>query len=318
MTYALRPVVIGASLPQRRGSTTRLERGSQRNFAGFEDFESAAPIGAGGEFQEDRVAASRNLQSGWRVAVEFIVDENFGAVRIGRNGYRADAIGNGRRGGACGLGRVTGFGQSRLSRGRSSRMGGSDIRIEAAKDIKQVGGAESKTDPIGIFLDELQRVDADDFPARVEERAAAVAGIDGSIGLNPGAPAGIRKLSNGADDPLGDAEQHGITGIANGEHALALTHAARVGEGEVWEINLRGRAFHFSQGDIELRINVNDFGLDLLPAGEQRKQGFFAASDVSVGDQYARTRNEKSRAGFVQGLQINDGGLGLTHQLLER
>src|SRR6267142_2194572 len=97
MTYALRPVVIGASLPQRRGSTTRLERGSQRNFAGFEDFESAAPIGAAREFQEDRVAASRNLQSRWRVAVEFIVNEDFCPVRIGGNGNCTNAIGRGRR-----------------------------------------------------------------------------------------------------------------------------------------------------------------------------------------------------------------------------
>ena len=94
------------------------------------------------------------------------------------------------------MGRVAGFGQSRLSRSRSSRTGGgSDIRIETAKDLEKVGGAESKTDAIGIFLDELQRVDADHFPARVEERAAAVAGIDGSVGVNPGAGTGVGKSS---------------------------------------------------------------------------------------------------------------------------
>jgi hypothetical protein len=36
------------------------------------------PGGAAGEFQEDRVAAGRNLQSRWRVAVEFIVNQNLG------------------------------------------------------------------------------------------------------------------------------------------------------------------------------------------------------------------------------------------------
>src|SRR5882724_1754613 len=260
----------GVSMLQEKRLTTWLECGFQRSLAGLEDFESAAPVGAAGEFQEDRVAARRNLQSRWRVAVKFIVDENFGAVRIGGNGNCANAIESGRRGGVRSLGRVTGFGQSRWSRSRMG--GGSDIWIETAKDLEKVGGAESKTDAIGIFLDELQRVDADDFPARVEERAAAVAGIDGGIGLNPSTLTGVREFSNGADDSLGDTEQHGIAGIANGEHGLALTNAARIREGEVRKINLRGGAFHFSQRDIELRINVNDFGLDLLAAGEHRKQ----------------------------------------------
>src|SRR6267378_2993102 len=101
--------------------------------------------------------------------------------------------------------------------------------------------------PLAFFLTSFSCVDTDDFPACVEERAAAVAGIDGSIGLNPRALASIREFSNRADDPLGDAEQHGIAGIADSEHTLTLTNAARVSEGEVREINLRGRAFHFSQ-----------------------------------------------------------------------
>src|SRR5882724_10132635 len=124
----------GVSMLQEKRLTTWLECGFQRSLAGLEDFESAAPVGATGEFQEDRVAAGRNLQSSWRVAVEFIVDENLGPVRIGGNGNCTNPIGSGRRGGVRSLGRVAGFRQSRWSRSRSSRTGrGSDIGIETAK-----------------------------------------------------------------------------------------------------------------------------------------------------------------------------------------
>lgn|ERR1700674_2387516 len=168
--------------------------------------------------------------------MELIVDENFGAVWVGRNGYNPDAIGSGRRGGVCRLGRVIGFGECCLARccsGTLPRSG--DIRIETAKDLEKVGGAERKTDAIGIFLDELQRVDADDFPARVEERAATVASIDGSSGLNPCSLSGVREFSNDADQAFRDAEKHGVAGIADSERG----------------INLRGWAFYLSQRDIE-------------------------------------------------------------------
>src|SRR5882724_4421079 len=263
----------GVSMLQGKRLTTWLECGFQRSLAGLEDFESAAPVGAAGEFQEDRVAAGRNLQSRWRVAVKFIVDENFGAVRIGGNGNCANAIGSGRRGGVCWLRESTGFGRCGLARDRRSDVGRrSHIGIKAAKNIKKIGGAESETDAVGIFSDEFQRVDADNLPASIEKWAATVAGIDGGIGLNPGSLAGVRKFSNGADDTLRDAEQHGIARIADGEHAFALANAGGVGESEVREINLRGWALHFGQGDIELRINVDDFGFHLLAAREQRKQ----------------------------------------------
>jgi hypothetical protein len=65
----------------------------ERLFAGLENFESAAPVGAAGEFQKGRVAAGRTLQSGACVAEEFVIDEDFGAVGIRGNSDCADAIG---------------------------------------------------------------------------------------------------------------------------------------------------------------------------------------------------------------------------------
>src|ERR1700682_6822983 len=52
------------------------ESGLEGGFAGLENFESAAPVGVAGEFQEDRVAAGGKLQSGGSVAEEFVIDED--------------------------------------------------------------------------------------------------------------------------------------------------------------------------------------------------------------------------------------------------
>jgi len=63
------------------------------------------------------------------------------------------------------------------------------------ENFEKIGGAEGEADASDVLLDEFLRVDADDFAAGVEERAAAVAGIDGSVGVNPGAGTGVGKSS---------------------------------------------------------------------------------------------------------------------------
>jgi hypothetical protein len=72
------------------------ESSLEGDFAGLENFESAAAVGVAGEFQKDREAAGRKLLSGGGVAEEFVVDEDFGAVGIRGNSDRADAIRGGR------------------------------------------------------------------------------------------------------------------------------------------------------------------------------------------------------------------------------
>jgi hypothetical protein len=49
-----------------------------------------------GNFQQNRVAVGGKLQSGWGVAEEFVIDEDFGAVGISGKSDCADAIGGGR------------------------------------------------------------------------------------------------------------------------------------------------------------------------------------------------------------------------------
>ena len=72
------------------------ESGLEGDFAGLENFESAAPVGVAGEFQKDRVATGGKLQSGGGVAEELFSDEDFGTVEIRGNSDCADAIRGGR------------------------------------------------------------------------------------------------------------------------------------------------------------------------------------------------------------------------------
>ena len=67
------------------------------------------------------------------------------------------------------------------------------VGIEAMENVEKIRSAEGEANASDILLDEFLRVDADDFAAGVEERAAAVAGTDGSVGLNPGAGTGVGK-----------------------------------------------------------------------------------------------------------------------------
>ena len=63
---------------------------------------------------------------------------------------------------------------------------------------------------------------------------------------------------------------------------------------------------------------MDDFGFELLASGEKCEQSFFAAGEMGVGDNDAGAGDEKSRAGFVQSFQIDDGRLGLADELFER
>jgi len=58
----------------------------------FEDFQKSAPIGVPWEFQQDGMRSCRKLQRGGSVAQEFVVNEDFRAVRFGRDGNGAHGL----------------------------------------------------------------------------------------------------------------------------------------------------------------------------------------------------------------------------------
>src|SRR5438046_9833046 len=98
------------------------------------------------------------------------------------------------------------------------------VGIKAVENLEKIRGAERETDARYTFLDEFLRVDADHLAARVEQRTAAVAGIDGCVRLIPGARHGIGKFSDGGDDPLRYAAQHGLLRLADRAAVAPLSH----------------------------------------------------------------------------------------------
>ena len=107
-------------------------------------------------------------------------------------------------------------------------------------------------------------VDADQFAAVVDQRAAGVAGVNRRVGLNEvlilfDAQAGA---ALGADDShgyrLADAER-----IAHGDGVIADARFAGIGEhdrGQVGGVDLQYR-------DIDLRVGSDDFGLEFALVG---------------------------------------------------
>src|SRR6266851_4299023 len=179
------------------------------------------------------------FQHGRGIAVKFFVHEDFRAVGVGRNGNSADGI---KWRGQRSIGARIPGGIYTFSGARAACLGSESplhkrrgMGIKTAENFEKVGGAEGKADAGHIFLDELLRVDADDFAVRVEQRTAAISRIDGRIGLNPSARAGARELSDGADDALSDTEKHGIASVADRENTLPLANGRGVGEREMRE-----------------------------------------------------------------------------------
>src|SRR5229473_474712 len=216
------------------------------------------PVGVAGKFQEDRVAASRKFQSGRSVSIKFVVDENFGAVRLRGNRDCADALGRSGGRGVRRLGRGGAFTGRRLDRGWNSSLArGSDVWVEAVKNFEQIGGAESEADAGDVFLDQILRVDADDFAAGIEKRDATV------------------------------------TGIADVKNIFALADTRGTGKRKMRELDFSRGELDFGERDVQVRINVHDFGFELLAGGKKRKQRFFPTGEMRVGHDDASAGDEE-------------------------
>jgi len=271
------------------------EDGPEVEFAGFREFEGAGEIGAAGGFEEDGVRSCGEFEGGGGVAMKFTVDEDFGGVWFGGDGELAITIGwgglSGRKNGRSrGLGKLGGCGAIR-GFGRSFRGGTDDsagnVRIKAMEDGQEIGAAESEADAGDIFLCDFQSVEADYLAAGIQERAARVAGVDGSVGLNPSAGAEGREFSDGTDDSLRGAEEHGVAGIADGEDGFTLLDGGNVGEDEIRKGVGGRRGIGFDESDVEVGVDIDDAGLQLDVGRKDREKGGIAAGDVGVGGDHA-------------------------------
>ena len=130
------------------------------------------------KFENDGMAPGGELEGSGCVSVELVVDKDLGAIRFRREFDGADAFGS--RRGLREIGRSRGLARNgQVCNSRRSVACHRHVRIEAMEDVEDVRRAKSKADAADVFLDELLRVDAYDFAVRIQERPAAVAGIDG-------------------------------------------------------------------------------------------------------------------------------------------
>jgi len=157
--------------------------------------------------------------------------------------------------------------------------------------------------------------DADDLAARVEERAAGVAGVDGGVGLD-----GVFDLvagghGDGADS--GDnAAGHGpaeAEGVADGIDALADDEVGGVGEDGGLEV---GNIVDLEEGEVVVAVDVDDGGFVLAAVGEGDLDGLGVVDDVIVGEDVALLVEDEAASlpllgdGTEEEVAAGEGGAG--------
>lgn len=76
-------------------------------------------------------------------------------------------------------------------------------RIKAVEYFEQIACAERECNTRGVFLDEFESVETNDFAAHIYKRATTVARVDGRVGLDPRVGTGFAKFAHSADDSFG-------------------------------------------------------------------------------------------------------------------
>src|SRR5437660_12545634 len=145
--------------------------------------------------------AGGKFERRWSVTHKSTVDVDFGTVRVRRNGQSADSVGCFCRRGVW----------------------GGDSRIETVKDLDEVARTQRKADVLNVLPNDLCCVDTDDLAVAVQQRPAAVAGINGRICLDPCPAAGMRRSADCADNSFCYGKWHPLPRIADCHNSLTLT-----------------------------------------------------------------------------------------------
>ena len=107
-------------------------------------------------------------------------------------------------------------------------------------------------------------VDADDFAAHVDQRAARVTGINGSVGLNELARLAAIAIGIGPVESAYDSAGHGkvlVVRIAESQNGFARPQAAGIAPGNTGQIF----ALHFEDRDIGKWIGSDKLCVHLTP-----------------------------------------------------
>ncbi|MNS85644.1 hypothetical protein D3C72_1195170 [compost metagenome] len=151
---------------------------------------------------------------------------------------------------------------------------GDDLVLDTAGQVDRDGERQAlEAARLAVDL----RIDADHFAARVEQRAARVAGVDGHVRLDERHIAVVRQGTTlGTDDAGRHRAVEAIRGT-DGQHPLAHFQVARMAErhdGQVVGVD-------FQHGDIGLRIRAQHLGAEFAAVVEL--DGHFARIAHHVG-----------------------------------
>ena len=157
---------------------------------------------------------------------------------------------------------------------------------------------DRKPDPLIALLHQLAGGDADHLSVGVDQRAAAVAGVDRGICLN--ADHGIAQL--GSDGPLDrrniadclGGSQRQTAGIADRNNHLADLQLIAVAEGG-GDQSL-GRFLHLQQGKVALVICADEGGIVAVAVLQDDLILLSAADHMGIGDDVAVFRKNDAAA----------------------
>jgi len=95
---------------------------------------------------------------------------------------------------------------------------------------------------------------------------------------------------------LGDTEQHGVAGAANRKDGISLADGGKIGEGKKGKDEVWRRWRDFDEGDVEVSVDVDDFGLKLHAAREQCEERSASPGNMGVRGDDTRVGNERNRS----------------------
>ena len=150
-------------------------------------------------------------------------------------------------------------------------------------------------------------VDADDFAARVDQRAAAVAEVDGRVGLDIVVQARVAQF---AADETDDPDGHRVDvaeRVADGAHPFADPQFVGVAERHGRQVVPPGNP---QQRDVDSRIGAHHLGTKRSAIGERDGDAFSRSDDVMVGKNVAVTVDEETAAGATRTVKVAWIGVG--------
>ncbi len=165
-------------------------------------------------------------------------------------------------------------------------------REELRHDVADGVDGDGEADALALRVD--GRVDADDLAAQVEERPAAVAGVDAGVGLDEVVVgAGADRAALGADD----AHRHRVAeaeGVADGDDVLA--DAQRLARAERGDGQIGWGVLELEDGDVEAHVLADDLRPVLAVVGELHLHLVGVVDHVRVGHDVTLRVDQEARA----------------------